>query len=88
MKKCWYFNNFTATYWRRILWRRLGPIQNVDPKSLPALEAGDMVIVSSSHIAMLGSDIDWVVNRLLPRSPPGILVYFHDIFLPYSYPES
>ena len=67
---------------------RREPVQNVDPTSLPALQAGDMLIVDSSHIAMPGSDVDWVVNRFLPRLPAGVLVHFHDIFLPDPYPES
>ena len=35
---------------------------------------------------MPGTDVDIVLNRILPRLPPGILVHIHDIFLPDPYP--
>ena len=52
------------------------------------LEAGDMVFVDSSHILMPGSDVDIVLNRLWPALAPGVVVHFHDIFLPDGYPEA
>ena len=64
------------------------PVQQVDPALIGGLEAGDMLIIDSSHIVMPGSDVDWVLNRLLPMLPAGVLVHFHDIFLPDPYPES
>lgn len=64
------------------------PVQRVDPAVLTDFEAGDMLVVDSSHIAMPGSDVDWVVNRLIPELPAGVLVHFHDIFLPDPYPEA
>jgi hypothetical protein len=64
------------------------PVQLVDPKTLPKLQKGDMLIIDSSHLAVPGSDVDWAVNRLIPTLPSGILVHFHDIFLPDSYPKS
>jgi predicted O-methyltransferase YrrM len=51
------------------------------------LAAGDILFVDSSHIAMPGSDVDLVLNEFLPRLAPGVLVHFHDIFLPDPYPE-
>jgi hypothetical protein len=35
---------------------------------------------------MPGSDVDFLVNRVLPDLPAGALVHFHDIFLPDAYP--
>jgi hypothetical protein len=67
---------------------RREPVQGIDPNSLPVLDAGDMLIVDSSHIAMPGSDVDFVLNHLIPRLPAGVMVHFHDIFLPDPYPES
>ncbi len=64
------------------------PIQTVPKENIPALSPGDMVIVDSSHIAVCGSDVDWVLNRLLPHLPSGIFLHFHDIFLPDPYPKS
>ena len=53
-----------------------------------ALAAGDMVSIDSSHILMPGSDVDDLLNRILPRLPAGCLVHFHDIFLPDPYPRA
>lgn len=51
------------------------------------LRAGDILFVDSSHIAMPGTDVDLVIGTLLPRLAPGVLVHFHDIFLPDAYPQ-
>jgi len=63
------------------------PIQCVDPAAIGPLEAGDFLIVDSSHILMPGSDVDIVVNDILPRLPAGVFVHIHDIFLPDPYPQ-
>ena len=59
-----------------------------DPAVFSALEPGDILFVDSSHIAMPGSDVDDLVNRVLPALRPGVLVHIHDIFLPDDYPPS
>ncbi len=51
-----------------------------------ALEAGDFLIIDSSHILMPGSDADYLYGRVLPMLPPGVLVHIHDVFLPDDYP--
>lgn len=50
------------------------------------LHAGDVLFIDSSHILMPGSDVDILLNRVLPRLPAGALVHIHDIFLPFDYP--
>jgi hypothetical protein len=64
------------------------PLQQMEPDSLPALSTGDILFIDSSHIAMPGSDVDWVMRYLIPALPPGVLLHFHDIFLPDPYPPS
>ncbi|MEM7429292.1 MAG: class I SAM-dependent methyltransferase [Pseudomonadota bacterium] len=61
-------------------------LQEVDPALFGTLEAGDFLCIDSSHILMPGSDVDLALNRILPALPSGIIVSFHDIFLPYPYP--
>jgi Methyltransferase domain len=51
------------------------------------LAAGDLLVVDSSHVLMPGSDVDWLLNRVLPPLAPGVLVHVHDVFLPDPYPE-
>ena len=36
----------------------------------------------------MGSDVNFVVLDVLPRLAPGVVVHFHDIFLPYEYPRT
>ena len=37
---------------------------------------------------MPGSDVDILLNRVLPMLPAGALVHIHDIFLPFDYPPT
>jgi predicted O-methyltransferase YrrM len=52
------------------------------------LGAGDVLFVDSSHILQQGFDLDIILNRILPRLASGVIVHFHDIFLPYGYPSA
>lgn len=63
-------------------------IQHVPLSHLPALEAGDILFLDSSHLALPGSDVDLVLTHLLPTMPSGLLVHIHDIVLPDPYPEA
>jgi hypothetical protein len=51
-----------------------------------ALEPGDMAFFDSSHILWPGTDVDMMLNRILPLLAPGVLVHIHDIWLPDPYP--
>ena len=77
--------------------RRLSPSSPVTPapsalfrggcgRSTRELAAGDMLLIDSSHVAVPGSDVDLLLNTVLPRLAPGVLVHLHDIFLPDPYP--
>ena len=50
------------------------------------LGPGDMAVFDSSHILMPGTDVDIIVNRILPRLAKGVRVHVHDVFLPDPYP--
>ncbi|MCH8169273.1 MAG: class I SAM-dependent methyltransferase [Proteobacteria bacterium] len=52
-----------------------------------ALEPGDMAFFDSSHILWPGTDVDMMLNRILPLLAPGVLVHIHDILLPDPYPR-
>ena len=62
-------------------------LQDVDLSLFADLKAGDFLCVDSSHILMPGSDVDMILNRILPALAPGVIVAFHDIFLPFPYPS-
>jgi hypothetical protein len=61
-------------------------LQAVPFEPFGSLQAGDALFIDSSHILMPGSDVDILLNRVLPMLPKGVLVHVHDIFLPFDYP--
>ncbi len=63
------------------------PVQQAGRGPFAALQAGDWLVIDSSHIAMPGTDVDFLFGSILPELPPGVLVHIHDIFLPDGYPE-
>lgn len=63
-------------------------IQNVDPEIFSELQARDILFIDSSHIAMPGTDVDFLFLNILPKLPNGVIVHIHDIFLPHDYPSN
>jgi hypothetical protein len=61
-------------------------LQSVGTDPFADLVAGDILAIDSSHILMPGSDVDILLNRILPTLPHGTLLHVHDIFLPDDYP--
>ncbi len=62
------------------------PFQDTDLGRFAELEAGDVVLVDSSHHVLRNSDVTAFVLDVLPELPPGVLVGIHDVFLPDDYP--
>lgn len=58
----------------------IGPFQE--------LTAGDVLFIDSSHVAKIGSDVNFLFFEVLPRLAPGVVVHVHDVFLPGEYPRS
>lgn len=52
-----------------------------------ALAPGDVLFIDSSHTVKRGSEVNHLVLEVLPRLARGVVVHFHDIFLPYDYPR-
>jgi predicted O-methyltransferase YrrM len=50
------------------------------------LQAGDIAFFDSSHVLWPGTDVDMILNRILPVLAPGVLVHVHDVLLPDPYP--
>lgn len=65
-----------------------GTVQSVGIEPFRELGPGDVLFIDSSHILMPGSDVDFLINRVWPMLPAGVIVHVHDIFLPDGYPES
>jgi hypothetical protein len=52
------------------------------------LVENDVLFIDSSHVCSPGSDVDFLIHKVLPVLEHGVLVHFHDIFLPDDYPPS
>lgn len=59
--------------------------QDVPEEAVQALDAGDILFVDTFHTVKVGGDVNRIVLDLLPLVRPGVIVHFHDIFLPYPY---
>lgn len=62
-------------------------VQNVDSEVFGRLTENDILFIDSSHVYAPGSDVEFIIDDLLPKLPKGIYIHFHDINLPkpYSY---
>lgn len=63
-------------------------VQEVSLDVFAELKSGDVLFIDSSHVAKVGSDVAFLILRILPRLAPGVWVHVHDIFYPVSYPAS
>ncbi len=63
------------------------PVQEVELARFRELGAGDILFVDSSHVAKVGSDVNFIILEILPNLPKGTLVHFHDVFYPFEYPK-
>jgi predicted O-methyltransferase YrrM len=61
------------------------PIQDVPLDYFTQLHANDIVFIDSNHVVRSGSEVNFIVLEILPIIPKGVLVHFHDIYLPYDY---
>jgi ubiquinone/menaquinone biosynthesis C-methylase UbiE len=62
-------------------------VQSVDTQLFASLQANDMLLVDSTHVSKLRSDVNHVFFEILPVLGEGVLVHFHDIFWPFEYPK-
>lgn len=69
--------------------RVLRPVSATDVplETFRALRAGDVLFVDTTHTVKLGSDVNFIILDVLPVLAPGVIVHFHDIFLPWEYPR-
>lgn len=61
--------------------------QVVDKSVFASLNADDVLFIDSSHVSKTGSDVNRLILEILPVLKPGVYVHFHDIFLPFDYPQ-
>jgi hypothetical protein len=60
------------------------PIQDVPLKYFTQSQPNDIVFIDSNHVVRSGSEVNYIVLEILPILPTGVLVQFHDIYLPQA----
>ena len=66
---------------------RRQPVQNVELDLFTGLTENDILFIDSSHVVRIDSEVRFLLLEVVPRLKPGVLVHFHDIFLPNDYPR-
>jgi len=61
--------------------------QDVEIALFSELGGGDLLLVDSTHVSKVGSDVNYFVHDVLPRLQDDVYVHFHDIFYPFEYPK-
>ncbi|WP_169578577.1 class I SAM-dependent methyltransferase [Salinimicrobium terrae] len=62
-------------------------VQAVNLDLFKGLETGDILFVDSSHVVKTGSDVHFILKKVLPILKKGVLIHFHDIHFPFEYPK-
>ena len=62
-------------------------LETADLAVFQDLQPGDIVFVDGSHRSFMNSDVTVFMLDILPQLRPGVVIHFHDIFLPYDYPD-
>jgi predicted O-methyltransferase YrrM len=52
-----------------------------------SLSRADILFVDTSHAVRIGGDVTFIILDVLPALRDGVVVHFHDIFLPWHYPR-
>lgn len=62
-------------------------LESVDIGIFDTLDAGDFLVIDSSHVSKCDSDVNHIFFEILPRLNSGVHIHFHDIFYPFEYPS-
>jgi predicted O-methyltransferase YrrM len=61
-------------------------VQAADIEVFRELTASDILFIDSSHVVKTGSDVNYILFKILPLLREGVYIHFHDIFYPFEYP--
>jgi predicted O-methyltransferase YrrM len=61
-------------------------VQDVEIALFRRLQRDDLLIIDSSHVVKAGSDVVHLLTTVLPELTAGVVVHFHDVFWPFTYP--
>ena len=62
-------------------------VQDVPLSFFESLESGDILFIDSTHVSKIGSDVNYIIHKVLPVLASGVHAHFHDIFYPFEYPK-
>lgn len=62
-------------------------LENTPLERFQRLAANDILFIDSTHVAKIGSDVNFLFFEILPALPLGVYVHVHDIFYPFEYPK-
>jgi hypothetical protein len=86
------FDPYPNASWEQIVAKSAVTIQRTSATRVPLTEftelgSGDILFVDTTHTVRIGGDVTRIVLEVLPTLASGVIVHFHDIFLPYQYPR-
>ena len=61
-------------------------VQDVELRVFQGLEPGDILFIDSSHVSKTGSDVNYLMFKVLPVLKSGVHIHIHDIFHSFEYP--
>lgn len=61
-------------------------VQDAELALFEQLEDGDVLVIDSTHIVTIDSDVAYLFMEVLPRLKKGVTVHVHDIPYPYNVP--
>lgn len=61
-------------------------VEELDIDLFLQLHENDILFIDSSHVVCAGSDVSFLLLEVIPRLSHGVIIHFHDIFLPLNYP--
>ena len=62
-------------------------VEKVPLSYFSTLGENDILFIDSSHVSKTGSDVNYLLFEVLPALNNGVIIHFHDIFLPQEYPK-
>jgi len=62
-------------------------VEEIDLSVFKSLQENDILFIDSSHIYAEGSDVQYLLEKVLPILNNGVLIHFHDYFGQDGYPS-
>lgn len=63
-------------------------LQDVDVDEFRKLKRGDILLIDSTHVSKIDSDVNYLFSVILPALDNGVYIHIHDIFYPFEYPQN